>query len=441
VHPLEFVTAEIDLLMGHDLSFFAAYMMMVGRGIQNVWDADKIVVIIDHFVPAPNVSYAGIHKNIRENVRKLGIKKFHDAGAGICHQVIPDKGYALPGKLIVGGDSHATTYGALGAASTGIGVSELAYVMAKGSLWFMVPETIKFNLVENLPRMVSAKDIILKIAGQYSCEVAQYKSIEFCGPGAGALSIDQRLTICNMGVEVGAKFAFFETDEKSMAYLKARTDEPVEHFRPDPDARYSATYELDVSKLEPLVACPHNVDNVKPVYELKDVPVNQAVLGSCTNGRLEDFERAAAIIKGRKIAHGVRFLVIPASQEIYNQLESEGLADRNFSGRRRCPRPGRLRAMSRRTYGCTCAGRNGYIFDQSEFQRKNGQSGKLHLSWFCRNRGGFSNRRQNRGPAEVYTLKSFRIINSKTEDLSGKSHRALWPILSPISPREKIDFA
>jgi len=325
VYPLEFVTAEIDLLMGHDLSFFAAYMMMVGHGIQKVWDPDKIVVVIDHFVPAPNVSYAGIHKNIRENVRKLGIKKFHDAGSGICHQVLPEKGYALPGKLIVGGDSHTTTYGALGAASTGIGVSELAYVMAKGSLWFMTPETIKFNLVGSLPEMVSAKDIILKIAGQYSCEVAQYKSIEFTGPGARALSIDQRLTICNMGVEIGAKFAFFETDEKSMAYLKSRTNQPVEHFGPDPDARYSATYELDVSKLEPLVACPHNVDNVKPVSELKDIHVDQAVLGSCTNGRMEDFKRAAAVIKGRKVAPGVRFLVIPASQEIYNQLESKGL--------------------------------------------------------------------------------------------------------------------
>jgi 3-isopropylmalate/(R)-2-methylmalate dehydratase large subunit len=316
VQPQEFVTANIDILMGHDRSFYSGYKAMVENGCNSVWDPDKIVVINDHAVPAPYIPAAEAHRQIREHVKTQKIKHFYDCGVGICHQVLPEKGHALPGSLIVGGDSHTTTYGALGAASCGIGISDLAYVLAKGSLWFMVPETIRFVLNGTLPKGVSAKDMILKIAGEYTAEVAQYKAVEFTGPATKALEVDGRLTISNMGVEIGAKFAFFETDDKTMAYLKGRTDQPIEPFGPDEDATYAAVYEMDFSSLEPQIACPHNVDNVKGVSEVGDVPVQQAFIGSCTNARSPDLERAAAILKGRTVHQETRLLVIPASHEI-----------------------------------------------------------------------------------------------------------------------------
>jgi 3-isopropylmalate/(R)-2-methylmalate dehydratase large subunit len=320
VHPGEYVTANIDILMGHDLSFYSGYEAMTQSGHDKVWNPDKIVVIIDHAVPAPNVQSADSHMKIREYVQAQGIRNFYDAGRGICHQLLSEEGHALPGRLIVGGDSHTTTTGALGAASCGIGISEVAYVMAKGSLWFMVPETVKFVLTGTLPQGTSAKDIILKIAGQYTTEVAQYKAVEFTGSAANALSIDQRMTMSSMGVEIGAKFAFFEADKKTVAYLKGRTDQLVKPFGPDPNANYLAIYEIDVSSLEPQVAFPHNVDNVKSISEIGEISIQQAFIGSCTNARRGDLERAAAILKGRKVHTGTRLLVIPASQEIYIQL-------------------------------------------------------------------------------------------------------------------------
>jgi len=290
-----------------------------------VWNPGKIVVIIDHLVPAMNVRAARAHQQTREWVKKQNIKKFYDCGAGICHQLMPEEGHALPGSLIVGGDSHTTTYGALGTASCGIGISELAWSMAKGSLWFMVPETIRFDLTGKLPPGVSAKDIILKIAGDYTAEVAQYKAVEFAGPAAKALSMDGRMTISNMGVEIGAKFAFFEADEKTIAFLKERSIEKVEFFGPDPDAVYENIYQVDVSNLEPQIACPHNVDNVKSVAKIGEVIVNQAFLGSCTNARMEDLERAAAILKGKQVHPETRLIVMPASRKIYQKAAAAGL--------------------------------------------------------------------------------------------------------------------
>jgi 3-isopropylmalate/(R)-2-methylmalate dehydratase large subunit len=311
--------------MGHDLSFFSAYETMIQNGYRRVWDSEKIVVVIDHAVPAPNIRYAEVHRRMREYVQAQGIKNFYDAGVGICHQLVPEKGHALPGSLIVGGDSHTTTYGALGAASCGIGSSELAYVMVKGSLWFRVPETIRFVLTGKLPRGTSAKDIILRVAGKYTAEVAQYKAVEFTGPTAKDLSLSQRMTISNMGVEIGAKFAFFEADEKTIAYLKERVTQPVKPFGPDPDASYGAVYEMELSSLEPQVAFPHNVDQVRSVSAVEEIPVQQAFIGSCTNARGEDLEAAAAILKGRKVHPGTRLLVIPASREIAIQMAKSGV--------------------------------------------------------------------------------------------------------------------
>jgi len=325
VQPGEFVTAKVDILMGHDLSFFSAYETMIQNGYRRVWDSEKIVVVIDHAVPAPNIRYAEVHRRMRGYVQAQGIKNFYDAGVGICHQLVPEKGHALPGSLIVGGDSHTTTYGALGAASCGIGSSELAYVMVKGSLWFRVPETIRFVLTGKMDRGTSAKDIILRIAGKYTAEVAQYKAVEFTGPTAKDLSLSQRMTISNMGVEIGAKFAFFEADEKTIAYLKERATQPVKPFGPDPEASYGAVYEMDLSSLEPQVAFPHNVDQVQSVSAVGEIPVQQAFIGSCTNARGEDLAAAAAILKGRKVHPGTRLLVIPASREISIQMAQSGV--------------------------------------------------------------------------------------------------------------------
>lgn len=320
----EFVTAGIDLIITNDMSFYDASELMEQIGLDRVWDPEKIVVVIDHRIPAPEVRYAEHHRKIRERVERYGIRHFYDVGEGICNQLLHERGHTLPGELIVGADSHTGTTGALGAAVCGIGVSEAVYVMAKGSLWFQVPETIRFALKGKLPDGVVSKDILLYIAGRYTAEVAQYKAIEFSGPLAVDLSIAQRLTMSNMGVELGAKFTFFEADEKTRTYLKARTDRPVECFGPDPDARYLETHEVDVSGLEPQVACPHNVDNVKPVAAVGEVPVQQAFIGSCTNAHTEDLERAAAILKGKRVHPGTRLLVIPASRRVYADILESG---------------------------------------------------------------------------------------------------------------------
>jgi len=324
VKPGEYVTARIDTLMMPEQCFHEAYPLLVQSGCKEVWDPGRIVIVIDHRVPAPNIPYAEIHRQIRDYVQSLGIKNFYDVGVGICHQVLPEKGHALPGSLIIGGDSHTTTYGAFGAAACGVGRTEVTYVMVKGSLWFRVPETFRFMLKGKLSLGISAKDIILKIAGQYTAEMAQYKAIEFVGPGATELRIDQRMTICNMAVEVGAKFAFFEADHKTLTYLKSRTDRRLEPFSADPNAQYAGEYEMDVSSLEPQIACPHNVDHVKSISEIGEIPVQQAFIGSCTNGRAEDLEEAAAILKGRRIHPQTRLLVIPASQEVYVQIGKSG---------------------------------------------------------------------------------------------------------------------
>lgn len=324
VKPGEYVTAEVDAIMGHDGTFLRAFELMEEHGFSKINHPHKVIVVLDHRVPAMHVASAEGHRRIREIVKAQGIENFYDVGTGICHVVVPEKGHARPGRLMVGGDSHTTTYGALGAASTGIGFSELAYCMVKGELWFRVPETIRFVLKGELSKGVRPKDIQLKITGDHGSEVAQYKAVEYAGPAADAMSVDERMTLSNMGIEIGAKFSFFAADEKTVAYLKGRTDEAVQPFGPDADAEYLAVHEVDVSSLEPQVAMPHNVHNVKPISEVGEVMVHQAFLGSCTNARTDDLERAAAILKGHKVSPWTRLLVIPGSHEIYTNLVRSG---------------------------------------------------------------------------------------------------------------------
>ena len=328
VGPGNYVTAKIDRAMMPD-AFRLIRSVLKEAGISEdefkLWDPERVIIVTDHRVPAFDLNSARAAKMARELARKLGVKHFYDIFAGVCHQIMVEKGHVLPGQLIVGADSHTTTYGALNAASTGIGASEMAYVLGTGELWFMVPETIKFDIQGKLPPMVTSKDVILHIAGKYSTEVAQYKAIEWTGSAVDAMSMDARLTMGNMSVELGAKFGIFRADEKTIAYLKGRTDEPVEPVDPDPDAVYAQTHVIDASALEPQVALPHNVGNVKPVSEAGDIVIDQAVIASCCHGRIEDLETAARIVKGKKIPKSVRFFVAPASWEQYKEALDKGI--------------------------------------------------------------------------------------------------------------------
>jgi len=321
----EFVTARIDLAMCHEGLGMGTAAGMHEAGVKKVWDPSRVVLLLDHYVPAPTVQTAEMHKQIRADIKEFGIEIDYGESEGVCHQVLIEHGHVLPGLLIVGTDSHTTTYGALGAAGTGIGFSEMAYVLATGELWFRVPATIRFKMSGRLQPLVTAKDVILHIAGKYSAEVAQYKSIEFVGPAAEGLSVESRLTMSNMAVEIGAKFGFFETDEKTMAYLREMTDQPLTPIKAAPDAVYEETYQIDVTDLEPQIAVPFAVDNVKPVSQLGEVTINQAVLGSCTNGRTEDLEAAAKALKGNLVHPEVRLLVIPASKTVYKKALEGGL--------------------------------------------------------------------------------------------------------------------
>jgi 3-isopropylmalate/(R)-2-methylmalate dehydratase large subunit len=324
VEPGQYVTANIDLAMVND-QMPAAYKMLVEAGIERVWDPNKVVVVLDHFTPSPTVERAESAKIVKGGVKALHINNFYGQRAGVAHQVIPEKGWIVPGELVVASDSHTTTYGALGAAATGIGFSEMAYVLATGTLWFNVPETIRFHMLGKLQAGVMSKDVILHIAGKYSSEVAQYKSVEFSGPVAKQMSLASRMTMSNMAVEIGAKFGFFEPDEKVTQYLAGRTEKAFTLVKPDKDATYEKTYEVDVTALEPQVALPFTVDNVKPISEVGDIRVDQALLGSCTNGRLEDLKVAAKILEGRKVHPDTRLLVIPASAEVYQEALKEGV--------------------------------------------------------------------------------------------------------------------
>ena len=319
----EIIDASVDLAMSHDN---AALVSKIFKeiGVDDVWDRNRIVIVLDHRTPANTIKAAEAHKSIREFVREQGIENFYDIGEGICHQVLPEKGYVKPGMLIVGTDSHTTTYGAFGAFSTGIGATEMACIWATGKLWMKVPETIKMIINGKPGKMVMSKDIILHIIGEIKSDGANYKAIEFYGETIKNMSIASRMTISNQSMEAGAKAAIIPPDEKTFEYLKERVKGEIKPVYADEDANYEDVMEFDVTDLEPQVACPHTVDNVKPVSEVAGISINQAVLGSCTNGRLEDIEVAARILEGKRIADGVRMIVVPASREIYLKAMEKG---------------------------------------------------------------------------------------------------------------------
>jgi len=314
----EIVTVTPDRIMSHDnTAAISRIFQQIGRS--RVVNPDKIVIILDHCVPAANEKYALNHKVIREFVKEQGIRGFYDIGAGICHQALPERGYALPGALILGSDSHTTTYGAFGAFATGIGRSEAAVLWATDRLWLRVPETYKVEVEGTFPPCISGKDLILHIIGELGADGALYKAVEFCGPTIEKMSVAGRIVLCNMAVEMGAKIGYVPPDEKTFQWLAPRIKGGYEVVSSDTDANYERVLRYNVNNLPPQVACPHQVDNVKAVDEVSGTKIHQALIGTCTNGRMEDLEVAASILKGKKIATEVRLLVFPASWEVYRE--------------------------------------------------------------------------------------------------------------------------
>ncbi len=320
----EIVYVEPDLAMSHDNAGLVIKQFKE-IGVSRVWNPDKIVIPLDHRAPAESEKTAEAHRSIRIFVKEQGIKNFYDIKEGICHQVVIEKGHILPGELAVGTDSHTTSYGCLAALSTGIGATEMAAVWATGRIWLRVPESIKLTIEGRIPFGVYAKDVILYVIGQMTVEGANYKSVEFYGDTVENMSVSERFTLTNLSMEMGGKFAIVPFDSVTKKYLKNRTRKNYQPIFADENAVYEKDYEFDISKLEPQVACPHKVDNVKPLDEVKGIKIDQVVLGSCTNGRLDDLEIAARVIRGKKIHPEVRMLVLPGSKSIYLEALKKGL--------------------------------------------------------------------------------------------------------------------
>ncbi len=328
VSPGEYVTAKIDMAMMPENFRLIRDVLReanIKEELFRIWDTERFVVVIDHRVPPTTITTAENHNLMRRLAKKLGVKYFYDVFEGVSHQVMIEKGHVRPGELIVGADSHTTTYGALNAAATGIGASEMAYVIYTGELWFRVPETIRFEINGRLNKLIHSKDIILYIAGKYGTEIAQYKAIEWVGSAIDEMSLDSRLTMSNMSVELGAKFGIFRADEKVIEYLQDRTDREFEWVDSDPDAVYSENYFINASDLEPMVSLPHNVGNVVKAKEVKDIEIDQAVIASCCHGRLEDLEIAVSLLKGKKVHPNVRFYIAPASWEVFREALKSGI--------------------------------------------------------------------------------------------------------------------
>lgn len=328
VKPGELVNCEIDTIMCHDVTTTPAIEMLEKYKIPKVCDPERVVIMPDHFVPNKDIQSAEMVARIRRWAQAQGIRKFYDIGHhGVCHALLPEQGFVTPGKTIVCGDSHTCTHGALGAFATGIGSTDLAATLATGKLWFKVPESMLFVISGRLPEGVYAKDIILKIIGMIGVDGALYRAMEFCGEVVDELSVEGRMTICNMVIEAGGKSGIINPDDRTLEYVRARSPETFTVYRSDPDAVYSCTMEIDVSGMEPVVAVPHLPSNVKSVRDVREVPIDQAYLGSCTNGRIEDLRVAAQILKGRTVAASTRMLVVPATTEIWKQANREGLLD------------------------------------------------------------------------------------------------------------------
>lgn len=322
----DLIEARLDLVMGNDITSPVAINEFEKAGFTAVAHPDKVALVMDHFTPNKDIKAAQQCKQCREFAQKHNITHFFDVGeVGVEHALLPELGMVAPGEVIIGADSHTCTYGALGAFSTGVGSTDMACGMASGKLWFKVPSAIKFVLSGKPAKYVGGKDVILSIIGMIGVDGALYKSMEFTGEGLANLTVEDRLCMANMAIEAGGKNGIFEVDEQTRVYIDGRVQRDYEVFTADADAEYDAVYEIDLSKIVPVVALPHLPENVKPVAETDDNKIDQVIIGSCTNGRIEDMRAAAEILRGRHVAKGVRCIIIPATQAVYRQAMDEGL--------------------------------------------------------------------------------------------------------------------
>lgn len=324
VHANDIVVSGVDFVMGQDGTSPLAIRAFEDMGGSAVFDREKVAFVIDHSSPSPNEGVSNLHKLMREFAGAKGFR-LYDIGEGVCHQLIPESGLVGPGSLVIGADSHTCTYGALNAFSTGVGSTDLAGGLISGRMWFKVPESFKFVMNGVLPPGVYAKDLILYLIGDVTADGATYMSAEYTGEAVAALTMEGRFTMANMAIEMGAKAGLMEADEKTFRWLERYTGRKFNPAAADGDAVYAMKKEYDVSGLEPQVAKPHRVDNVCPVSQVAGTPIQQAVIGTCTNGRLEDLRVAAGILRGRKISRGVRLIVAPASKSIYLDAMAEGI--------------------------------------------------------------------------------------------------------------------
>ena len=324
----ELIMVKTDLVLGNDITSPVAINEFEKYGFDKVFDKEKIALVMDHFAPNKDIKAAEQCKQCRDFANKYDISNYYDVGdMGVEHALLPEKGLVAPGEVIIGADSHTCTYGAFGAFSTGVGSTDMAAAMATGQVWFKVPSAIKFNLKGKLKPNVSGKDVILHIIGMIGVDGALYKSMEFRGEGVSSLTMDDRACIANMAIEAGAKNGIFEVDNQTIEYLKDIVKRDYTIFKADDDAVYEKEYDIDLSLIEPTVACPHLPENTKDAKELKDIKVDQVVIGSCTNGRLSDMATAANILKGKKIAKNVRCIIIPATQKVYKECIKLGYMD------------------------------------------------------------------------------------------------------------------
>ena len=328
VRPGQLIQAKLDLVLGNDITTPVAINEFEAAGFDKVFDKSKIALVMDHFAPNKDIKAATQCKQCRTFARRFDIDHYYDVGEmGIEHALLPEKGLVAPGEAVIGADSHTCTYGALGAFSTGVGSTDMGAAMAAGYTWFKVPSAIKVWLTGKKPAYVSGKDVILTLIGMIGVDGARYQSLEFAGPGVAELTIYDRLTIANMAIEAGAKNGIFPVDEVTRAYVEGRVDRPWTAYEADEDAEYERTIEIDLSRIECTVAYPHLPENAHPAREGKDIAIDQIVIGSCTNGQIDDMAAAAAIFKGKHLAPGVRGIIIPATQSVYRECMHRGYTD------------------------------------------------------------------------------------------------------------------
>ncbi len=327
VKPGDFVTVRVDLILANDITAPLAIKEFQRLGAGKVFDPQRVVMVPDHFVPAKDIASAEQAKLMREFAQEQGLVYFECGQAGIEHVLLPEQGLVLPGDVVIGADSHTCTYGAVGAFATGMGSTDIACAMATGDIWMKVSPTIKFVYHGELGRWVGGKDLILYTIGQIGVDGALYSAMEFCGEAIDNLSLDGRFTMANMAIEAGAKAGLFRVDKKTLDYIGPRARRPYVVVEPDEDAGYAEVLEYDASQIEPQVAFPHLPSNTRPVAEVGEIELDQVVIGSCTNGRLEDLRTAAEILKGRQVAGGLRCIIIPGSQEVYMEALRQGLIE------------------------------------------------------------------------------------------------------------------